>query len=166
MWPARPIVPVVTGDGQAETTAGPTVSVENRSGTPTQLARARGSRVEAQGILALHSARARVDGVPIDDREMVAHLWQSTMFAICAGLLTLGFRRNRARVRYWLWFAASIKFLIPFSAIAAGVSVLPWAPAVQEMFSHLPGDDPDKPAASRHVVVTGRFPGFRRAGWV
>ena len=135
MWPARPIVPVLTGDGQAVTTSWPTVPVENRGGTPTQLARARGSRLEAQGIPAPGSVRARVEGVPVDDREMVAHLWQSTLFAICAGLLTLGFRRNRARVRYWLWFAASIKFLIPFSAIAAGVSALPWAPAVQEIAS-------------------------------
>ncbi len=69
--------------------------------------------------------------MPVGDRGVVDHLWQSTLFAVCAGLLTLGFRRNRARIRYWLWFAASIKFLIPFSIIAAGVSALPWAPAVQ-----------------------------------
>ena len=69
--------------------------------------------------------------MPVGDRVVVDHLWQSTLFAVCAGLLTLGFRRNRARIRYWLWFAASIKFLIPFSIIAAGVSALPWAPAVQ-----------------------------------
>jgi uncharacterized protein (TIGR03435 family) len=45
------------------------------------------------------------------------HLWQSTLFAAAAGLLTLAFRRNRAHVRYWLWFAASLKFLIPFAAL-------------------------------------------------
>ena len=39
------------------------------------------------------------------------HLWQSTLFAALAGLLTLAFRRNRAQVRYWLWLAASVKFL-------------------------------------------------------
>jgi uncharacterized protein (TIGR03435 family) len=43
------------------------------------------------------------------------HLWQSTVFAIGVGLLTLAFRKNRAEVRYWLWFGASLKFLIPFS---------------------------------------------------
>jgi len=32
------------------------------------------------------------------------HVWQSTLFAVAAGLLTLVFRRNRAQVRYWLWF--------------------------------------------------------------
>ncbi len=45
------------------------------------------------------------------------HLWQSTVFAIVAGLLSLAFRKNRAHVRYWLWFSASLKFLIPFSLL-------------------------------------------------
>ncbi len=49
--------------------------------------------------------------------ELSNHLWQSTVFAIVAGLLTLAFRKNRAQVRYWLWFSASIKFLIPFSLL-------------------------------------------------
>jgi bla regulator protein BlaR1 len=47
------------------------------------------------------------------------HLWQSTLFAIAAGLLTLAFRRNRAQVRYWLWFSASIKFIIPMAGLMA-----------------------------------------------
>jgi hypothetical protein len=45
------------------------------------------------------------------------HLWQSTLFAAAVALVTLAFRRNRAQVRYWLWLAASVKFLIPFSAL-------------------------------------------------
>jgi uncharacterized protein (TIGR03435 family) len=45
------------------------------------------------------------------------HLWQSTVFAIAVALLTLAFRKNRAQVRYWLWFSASLKFLIPFSLL-------------------------------------------------
>jgi uncharacterized protein (TIGR03435 family) len=45
------------------------------------------------------------------------HLWQSTVFAAAVALLTLAFRRNRAHVRYWLWVAASVKFLLPFSAL-------------------------------------------------
>ena len=44
-----------------------------------------------------------------------SHLWQSTLFAAMVALLTLALRRNQARVRYWLWLAASYKFLIPFS---------------------------------------------------
>jgi uncharacterized protein (TIGR03435 family) len=49
--------------------------------------------------------------------EVSNHLWQSTVFAVMAGLLTLAFRKNRAQVRYWLWFSASLKFLIPFSLL-------------------------------------------------
>jgi len=47
------------------------------------------------------------------------HVWQSTLLAITAGLLTLTLRKNHARVRYWLWLAASVKFLIPFSLLVA-----------------------------------------------
>ncbi len=47
------------------------------------------------------------------------HLIHSTLFAAVAGLLTLAFRKNRAQVRYALWLAASIKFLIPFSLLIA-----------------------------------------------
>jgi bla regulator protein blaR1 len=47
------------------------------------------------------------------------HLWQSTLFAAAAGLSTLAFKKNRARLRYWLWLAASLKFLIPFSVLIA-----------------------------------------------
>ncbi len=47
------------------------------------------------------------------------HLWQSTVCAVVAGLLTLTLRRNQARVRYWVWLAASIKFLVPFSMLVA-----------------------------------------------
>ena len=47
------------------------------------------------------------------------HLWQSTLFALTAGLLTLFLRRNHARVRYALWLAASLKFLLPISLLVA-----------------------------------------------
>jgi uncharacterized protein (TIGR03435 family) len=47
------------------------------------------------------------------------HLWQSTAFAAVAVLLALALRANHARARYWLWLAASAKFLVPFSALAA-----------------------------------------------
>jgi bla regulator protein BlaR1 len=45
------------------------------------------------------------------------HLWQSTLFAAVAAMMTLAVRKNHARVRYRLWVAASIKFLIPFSLL-------------------------------------------------
>ncbi len=47
------------------------------------------------------------------------HLWQSTLFAGVAGLVTLAFRSNAANIRHSLWFAASVKFLIPFAALSA-----------------------------------------------
>jgi bla regulator protein blaR1 len=50
---------------------------------------------------------------------VVSHLWQSTLFALSAGLLTLVLRKNRARVRYWLWLAASMKFLVPFALLVS-----------------------------------------------
>lgn len=45
--------------------------------------------------------------------ELTNHLWQSTLFALAAGLLAVAFRKNRADIRYWIWFSASFKFLIP-----------------------------------------------------
>lgn len=45
------------------------------------------------------------------------HLWQSSLFALAAGLLTLALRSNAARIRFWLWLAASLKFLVPFTAL-------------------------------------------------
>ena len=54
------------------------------------------------------------------------HVWQSTLFAIAAGFFTLFLRKNHARARYWLWFAASVKFLIPLSLLVTIWSHLPW----------------------------------------
>ncbi|SRR6266481_7082726 len=55
------------------------------------------------------------------------HIWQSTLFAILAALLALALRKNHARARYSLWFAASVKFLIPFSLLVGLGSHLPWS---------------------------------------
>src|SRR6266545_4353838 len=63
--------------------------------------------------------------------QLTNHLWQSTLFGIAAGLLTVAFRRNRARVRYWLWFSVSLKFLVPFSLLIGLGSRLDWAPAAK-----------------------------------
>ena len=54
------------------------------------------------------------------------HLWQSTVFAGVVALLGLAFRRNHARLRYGLWMAASVKFLVPFAIVAAAGSVIVW----------------------------------------
>jgi hypothetical protein len=48
------------------------------------------------------------------------------MFAGAAGLLTLVLRKNSARVRHWVWVAASVKFLVPFSFLVALGSHVHW----------------------------------------
>ncbi len=67
------------------------------------------------------------------------HLWQSTLFAIAAGLLTLAVRSNGASVRHWLWLSASLKFLIPFSLLIGIGSHLEWAPAAQRAAAQIAG---------------------------
>jgi bla regulator protein BlaR1 len=52
-------------------------------------------------------------------RVVANHLWQTTVFAAVAALLALALRQNHARTRHWIWMAASLKFLVPFSAIIA-----------------------------------------------
>ena len=65
--------------------------------------------------------------------ELTNHVWQSTLFAVAAGLLTVAFRKNRAKIRYWLWFSASAKFFVPFSLLMSLGSHWQWAPAAKEI---------------------------------
>jgi uncharacterized protein (TIGR03435 family) len=64
--------------------------------------------------------------IPTDLSPLWNHLWQSTLFAAAVWLLTLAVRKNRAAVRYRLWFAASVKFLVPFSLLVSTASHLEW----------------------------------------
>ena len=50
---------------------------------------------------------------------LARHLEQSTAFVVVAWLLTIALRGNRAAIRYWIWFAASIKFLLPTGILVA-----------------------------------------------
>ena len=61
------------------------------------------------------------------------HLWQSTLFAVLAALLTLTLRRNRAHVRYRLWLAVSAKFLVPFAALVSIGGQFGWRSAVSSV---------------------------------
>lgn len=82
------------------------------------------------------------------------HLWQSTVFLLAAGGLTLFFRRNGASTRYGLWFVASCKFLVPFSVLgdlgshlhlhwaSVPVSVHPMVSEIAVPFSSLPAELP------------------------
>jgi len=60
---------------------------------------------------------------------IVAHLWQSTVCVAVAWLLTLTLKNNAARVRYRVWMAASVKFLIPFSLLTALGNQFSWRTA-------------------------------------
>jgi bla regulator protein BlaR1 len=51
--------------------------------------------------------------------ELLNHLWQSTAFAAVIAAACLVLHRNRARLRYWLWLTASLKFLLPFSLLVS-----------------------------------------------
>jgi bla regulator protein BlaR1 len=55
------------------------------------------------------------------------HLWQSTLVAVVAGILAFALRRDHARTRFWLWLAASTKFLIPFAPLVALGNRLAWS---------------------------------------
>ena len=50
---------------------------------------------------------------------LLDHLWQSTLFALCAVALTWILRNNGAHLRHAVWWAASLKFLVPFSWLVA-----------------------------------------------
>ncbi|HEY3742744.1 MAG TPA: M56 family metallopeptidase [Bryobacteraceae bacterium] len=64
---------------------------------------------------------------------LVNHLLQSSLCAAVAWLLTLALSRNRAAVRYRIWLAASMKFLIPFAWLVDAGSRFAWrtSPAFQ-----------------------------------
>ena len=56
---------------------------------------------------------------------LLDHLWQSTLFAGVIWLIMPLFRSNSAAVRFWLWFAASVKFLVPLSLFTLAGRHLP-----------------------------------------
>ena len=47
------------------------------------------------------------------------HLWQSTLFAAVAVIVAMLLKRQGAALRYWVWLAASAKFLVPIAALVA-----------------------------------------------
>ena len=75
---------------------------------------------------------------------VIDHLWQSTLIAAALAMLTLAFRRAQAQTRYGIWFAASLKFLIPFAALTSLGAQLEWREA-------LPSTPPEWTAAIEAV---------------
>ena len=49
---------------------------------------------------------------------IVNHLWQSTLAVAVIAALAAMLRNHGAHVRYWLWWLASVKFLVPFAVLA------------------------------------------------
>jgi len=96
------------------------------------------------------------------------HLWQSTLFAIVAWLITLSLKKNRARIRYWVWFSVSIKLLIPFSLIVNLGSMLApdWLKSHVQIPSELsvihtinqPLNPPDMKAISSVIGIKDKMP--------
>jgi len=72
--------------------------------------------------------------ISADFTPLANHLWQSTLCVALAWVLTLTLRKNRAAVRYWLWWLASVKFLIPFSLLVEFGRRFGWQ-------SHLPAPE-------------------------
>ncbi len=86
------------------------------------------------------------------------HLWQSTVAAAAAALICFLLRNHAARARYWLWLAASLKFLVPFSVLVSlgarfdrpGTAAVATATAVEQIsrsFAPLPTLLPVSPSA-------------------
>jgi bla regulator protein BlaR1 len=66
--------------------------------------------------------------------QLFNHLWQSTLFVAAVALACLALRRNSPRLRHWLWLAASLKFLVPFSplvSMGARVQFPPDTPSIR-----------------------------------
>jgi bla regulator protein BlaR1 len=70
--------------------------------------------------------------------SLANHLWQSTLFAAAAWLLSLALKKQRAQVRYGLWLAASVKFLIPFALLISIGSQFEWRTAASIAQSSIP----------------------------
>lgn len=88
---------------------------------------------------------------------LLDHLWQSTIFAAGIGLLTLALRGNPARIRYRLWFLASVKFLVPFSLLQAlGGALAPAMPpaAMPDLYFIQRTTEPFAAAAPSIVLPT------------
>jgi beta-lactamase regulating signal transducer with metallopeptidase domain len=96
------------------------------------------------------------------------HLWQSTLFAAAAGVVTLLLAGNAARVRFWVWFAASVKFLVPFVWIAAlgGLLLPPRAAPMPAMLNGLaPAAQPFLMPAANVQAITVAPPAVAAIDW-
>ena len=102
------------------------------------------------------------------------HLWQSTLFAAVAGLLTLALRNNHARTRHWIWLTASVKFLIPFALLVGIGSQFGWRTALASPQVSLVIDEMSQPftpppstaPVSSAIPAPSRVPAILFAVWL
>ena len=93
-------------------------------------------------------------------RGLCNHLWQSTLFAAVMAVLAWVLRSNRARTRYWLWLAASAKFLIPFSLLIGlgGLLPRPHGTRMTTQTTYVVMDSVSEPFAEEALPVTAPIP--------
>jgi uncharacterized protein (TIGR03435 family) len=133
LWPARPEHSPVGRSGGASSGHAPaptrrSVSATNLLKTAPPAPHTIVAPETSWALVPVMVAEAAHSG---GDR-ILNHLWQSTLVAFLIAGLTLVFRKNDARVRYWMWLAATVKFLVPFSLLeAVGASLL--GPAVTSL---------------------------------
>jgi len=104
------------------------------------------------------------------------HLWQSTVFACVAAILTLALRKNRAQIRYMVWQAASIKFLIPWALLVSVGSRIDWrtaavvappvAPAIRQIAQPFALSPAPAFAAPSTAVTPPIAPALLLAAWL
>ncbi len=110
------VTPGITASGDARDPAGPSIFAALQE----QLGLKFRGRLEGTGRSSCHRSRGETLGELITMLPaLFNHLWQSTVFAGVAALLTLALRKNQARVRHGVWVAASCKFLVPLSILIA-----------------------------------------------
>ena len=69
---------------------------------------------------------------------LIDHLWQSTIAVGVAGALVAVCRRNRPAVRYAIWWAASVKFLVPLAALVPIGNVIEREPFSRQVAEQIP----------------------------
>lgn len=94
--------------------------------------------------------------IPSQLLPLANHLWQSTLFAAAVVMLTLFLRKNRAQVRYLLWLAASVKFLIPFSILmdAGSHFAQPSTAAISPVYASFVIEEVSTPFAVRSPLAS------------
>ncbi len=84
---------------------------------------------------------------------LVNHLWQSTLVVFGVGLLALVLRHDSAKIRYGLWLAASLKFLVPFAALTLLSAQVSWRFNSPEPITSL---EQTRATASQFAVLVDR----------